>query len=91
MTAMRKFQIELPEYLAEDIDRKVASGDYSDASDVIVHSLEGVTKDDPFIEHWLRTDVLPTIERMDRDGRAGLTSEQVFGGVRERYLARKPT
>jgi hypothetical protein len=32
--------------------------------------------------------VLPTLERMERDGPARLTSDEVFGGLRERYLAR---
>ncbi len=87
MTAMRKIQIELPEHLAEDIDRKVASGDYNDASDVIVHSLEGVAKDDPFVEHWLRTEVVPMIERMQREGTSGIPGDEVKRRIRARHQA----
>ncbi|AQR62317.1 hypothetical protein BZG35_12175 [Brevundimonas sp. LM2] len=78
----------MPQHLAEDIDRQVASGDFTDPSDVIAHALEHAVRIDPVIEHWLRTEVLPTIERIERDGPANLTSELVFGGLRERYLAR---
>ncbi len=87
MTAMRKIQIELPEEVAEGIDRRVASGEYSDASAVIRQALDDRFQDDPVIEHWLRTEVVPTYDRWKREGSRGLTSKEVFGGLEARYLA----
>ena len=94
MTATRRMTFDVPEDLARRIETEVADAGYASESALVVESLEShfdhsrYDGSNPEIERWLREAVLPTIERMERDGPASLTSEEVFGGVRERYLAR---
>lgn len=94
MNAMRKITVEIPEAIAARMDAEVAAGRYADTADLVTDSLwarlndHSIDQADPEVERWLREAVLPTLERMERDGPAGLASEEVFGGVRERYLAR---
>ena len=90
MTAMRKIEIELSEDVAAEIDAKVATGAYADPAAYVVESVETYLQDqDPEIERWLLEEVVPTLERIDREGSTGLSAEQVFGRARERYLARQ--
>jgi Arc/MetJ-type ribon-helix-helix transcriptional regulator len=88
MTAMRKIEIELPEHLAEAIDRQVADGDYVSPSDAIVHALEDTPRNDPVVEHWLRAEVLPTIERRQREQTQGIPIEQIMEELKARRAAR---
>lgn len=90
MAVMRKLEIELPQHLADDIDRRVASGGYAGPSDVIVHALETVADHDHEVEHWLRTQVGPTLERRDRDKTAGVPLDEAVELLKARRQARHP-
>lgn len=89
MTAARKIQVEVSEEIAEFLERKVATGGFTDEGAVVRHALEEASEADAEMDRWLRRDVLPVMERMEREGSSNLTADQVFEGVRERYLARK--
>jgi Arc/MetJ-type ribon-helix-helix transcriptional regulator len=89
MTAARKIQVEVSEEVAQYLDRQVATGGFADQVAVVRHALQEATEADAEMDRWLREDVSPVVERMDREGPSDLTADEVFDGVRERYLARK--
>lgn len=95
MSATRKMTFEVPEAIALEIDARVASGAYADANSLILDSLlshldnEHLKGGDPEIERWLHDQVLPTLERMDREQTPGIPADQVLETLRRRRLARK--
>ncbi len=90
MSATRKITIDVPEALALEIEARVATGVAESESAFIVDSVSATLKaEDAEIERWLRDEVVPTYDRWKRENTPPLTSDEVFGGLRERYLARK--
>lgn len=88
MSTARKIQVEVSEEIAEFIHRKVATGAFADEGAVVRHALEEASESDAEVERWLREDVLPVMDRMDREGWSDLTSEDVLGEIRARNQAR---
>ena len=68
---------------AEAIDRLVAEGRFGSADDVVRMGIEATREHDEWLaEHgpsdeWLRREVLPVLDEIDRDPSRLLTSEQV--------------
>jgi len=90
MSAVRKITVEVSQAMAEEIDAQVASGAYLDAAAFVQESVANyLDQRDPEVERWLKQQVSPTLDRIRREGTRGLTSEEVFGGLKDRYLARK--
>ena len=91
----RKMTFEIPEDIALEIDAEVASGAYSDQNSLVLDSLQAHLSNDrykggdPEIERWLHDQVLPTLERMDREQTPGIPADQVLETLRQRRLARK--
>lgn len=89
MAATRKITVELPEQTAREIDAKVASGFSESAEAYVVESLETyLLSQDPGVENWLRTEVVPTLERIERENTPGIPAEQVLNLLRNRQSAR---
>lgn len=85
----RQFTITLPDDLADMVQAKVASGEFASVDEVIGAAL-AQSDDAPVhsgedFEHWLRTEVVQTIEELERDPSRVLTSEQVAASIEEEY------
>lgn len=64
MNVIRKVDVALPENLLDLVDRKVASGDFATRSEVIAEGLRTLEAWDTEVEHWLRTEVAQTYDRL---------------------------
>jgi len=89
MAATRKITVELPEQTAREIDAKVASGFSESAEAYVVESLETyLLSQNAGVETWLRTEVVPTLERIERENTPGVPAEQVLNLLRNRGSSR---
>jgi antitoxin ParD1/3/4 len=79
---MREVTVTLPDEIAEMVRRKVESGKYVSASDVILDALQAMEDDlepvdGPQIEDWLRSKVVPTYDAIEADPSQVLTVDEV--------------
>ena len=80
---MDKRTISLPDEHANYIDRKVNSGDYASASEVIRAGLRALQERDRAVEDWLRNQVAPTYDAMHADPSRGIPAQSVFDDIRD--------
>jgi putative addiction module CopG family antidote len=67
--------------MAEFMDRKVASGEYPDESEVIRESLILLEDRDQSLERWLREEVVPVCLELEADPSKGLALSEVCAGL----------
>ncbi|WP_395649822.1 hypothetical protein [Brevundimonas sp.] len=95
MSATRKIVIEVPEALALRLAAEVEDAGYENVSALVVESLEvhldhsRYDGSNPGIESWLREQVLPTIERKDREKTPGIPESEVLARLKARRASRK--
>ena len=89
MTASRTIQFEVSEEVAEFLHRKVESGASPDEGAVVQHALEEATEVDAEFERWVQEQVLPTLERIDREGWNGISVDEARAELARRRLARQ--
>ncbi len=65
MRPNRSITVSIPEEMAELVEKKVASGEFADESEVIAEGLRYLADHDAGIESWLRDEVVPTITAHD--------------------------
>ena len=56
--ANQEFQITLPREMADEVERKVSSGAYSSASEVVQAGIRTLLDREIALEDWLRTEVV---------------------------------
>ena len=76
MRPNRSITISLPEDMAELVQKKVASGEFADESEVVAEGLRYLADHDAGIESWLRDEVVPTLRAHDADPSRGRTIEE---------------
>ena len=64
MNKLDRRTISLPAEQGEYIDQLVASGEYGSASEVVRAGIRALQQHDRAIEHWLRTEVAETYDRV---------------------------
>jgi len=79
--------IELTPRQADYVDEMVRSGSYASPSEVVQASLDALKEREDELENWLRSDVAPVHDRMAADPDGGISAEQVFSDLRDRYGA----
>jgi Arc/MetJ-type ribon-helix-helix transcriptional regulator len=76
---------------AEEIDRLLASGACTDASEVVAAGLEALAAQEAgqaaTIEDWMRRDVVPVAEALAADPSSALSPEQVRAAIHEHRAA----
>ena len=77
MPATRQVVVNLSPELADLVQRKVASGEYADESDVIADSLSLLEEREPGLEKWLVEKVGPAYDAMHADPSRGIPLEDV--------------
>ena len=83
-----KRTISLPAAQADFIDRKVDSGEYGSASEVVREGLRALRARDKAIETWLKEEVVPTYHAVKADPSQLVPHEEFFAGVFRRIAAR---
>ena len=78
----------LSEEWATYIDAKVASGEYSSASEVIRSGLRMLMEHDAAIERWLRERVAPAYDALKADPSSAIPVEEAFAEIRARLAGR---
>ena len=89
MNKINRRTISLPTEQADYIDRLVESGEYGSASEVVRAGIRALQQHDRAIEHWLRTEVAETYDRMQADPDRGIPLEDVMAEFRTRAKARQ--
>ena len=78
MPSSRQLTVTLPVELAEMVQRKVASGEYSDESAVLVDSLALLQDHKQKMERWLREDVVPACAALEANPSSGMSSSELL-------------
>ena len=69
------------------VRRKVASGMYTSASEVVRAGLRALQERDQAVERWLREEVVPAHDAMTADPARGLPAQAVFDDIRAHHAA----
>lgn len=72
----------------EYIDRLVESGQYGSASEVVRAGIRALKQHDDAVEHWLRTEVVETYDRMKAGTERMIPADQVFAELKRRRAER---
>ncbi len=75
---LAKRTISLPAKHNTYIKRKLASGEYASASEVVREGLRALQERDEAIEHWLKTDVASTYDEMQKHPELGIPIEDAL-------------
>lgn len=89
MNKIDRRTISLPAEQAAYIDQLVESGEYGSASEVVRAGIRALQQHDRAIEHWLRTEVAETYDRMRADPGRGIPLEDVMAEFRQRAEKRQ--
>jgi antitoxin ParD1/3/4 len=81
MPTGRQLVVNLPSNLVDLVQRKVASGEYADESDVISDSLALLEDQEQGLERWLREEVVPACMEMEADPSSGISSSGVLANL----------
>ena len=90
MNKIDRRTISLPAEQAAYIDKLVDSGEYGSASEVVRAGIRALQQHDRAIEHWLRTEVVKTYDRVKAGTEQMIPIEEVFAEIRARHEARRP-
>lgn len=89
MNKIDRVTVDLPEDQTAFIERLVESGEYGSASEVVKAGIEALQQHDREVEHWLRTEVAETYDRMQADPSRGIPLEDVVAEFRGRANSRQ--
>lgn len=90
MNKIDRRTVSLPAEQGEYIDKLVDSGEYGSASEVVRAGIRALQRHDAAIEHWLRTEVADTYDRVKAGTERTIPIEEVFAELRARHEARRP-
>jgi len=77
--------ITLPPETIKLIRAKVASGAYESEADVINQALHALEPQEQALERWLREEVVPACDELQKDPSRGLTADQVRQTLANEY------
>ena len=88
MAKVVKRTFSLTEEQAAFIDRKVESGEFASASEVLRTGLRTMEERDRMLEHWLRSEVVPALKRNEADPSRLLSEDDVSKALEEHHERR---
>jgi putative addiction module CopG family antidote len=91
MGTARQVSVTLAQDLVELVESKIESGEYATESDVIVEGLRALQAQDRALEHWLRTEVVETYDRVEDGREKSFSPEQVRARIAEWARKTKPS
>jgi Arc/MetJ-type ribon-helix-helix transcriptional regulator len=81
-TGRQQLVVTLPAEMVELVQRKVASGEYLNESDVINDSLSLLLEDqEQSLERWLREEIVPVCLAMEADPSSGMSSSELLASL----------
>ena len=91
MPSSEKRTVSLPTEQASYIDALVASGAYATVSEVVRAGLRALQERDAAVDRWLREEVVPVVDAMQRDPGRAIPIGQVTATLRARHALRLET
>jgi antitoxin ParD1/3/4 len=88
MPSPSKRTFSLPAAQARYIDRKVKSGAYASASEVVRAGLRALQERDEAMERWLREEVMPVCEEIDADPSQTVSADELTAAVYANHARR---
>jgi putative addiction module CopG family antidote len=85
----QQFSIILPAEMADIVERKLKSGSYSSASDVMRDGLLALVERDEALDRWLREEVVAGHAEYLADPSKGVPATEVMDRIRSRRDAAK--
>ncbi|MBW6421155.1 type II toxin-antitoxin system ParD family antitoxin [Rhizobium sp. XQZ8] len=76
MRPNRSITISLPEDMVELVEKKIASGEFANESEVVAEGLRYLADNDAEIEQWIRDEVVPALEVHDADPSKAKSAEE---------------
>ncbi len=89
MNKIDRRTVSLPAEQGAFIDRLVDSGEYGSASEVVRAGIRALQQHDKAIEHWLRTEVAETYDKMVADPSRGIPIEDIRAEFQQRSRKRR--
>jgi putative addiction module CopG family antidote len=80
--------ITLPNEMANLVKAKVQAGEYASESEVIRDGLRTLVARDRAMENWLRDQVLPSIDLLEKDPSLGISVADVRAKLAKEYAKR---
>lgn len=88
MSSPSKRTFSLPAAQARFIDRKVKSGSYASASEVVRAGLRALQERDEAMERWLREEVVPVCDEIDADPSQVISADELTAAVHAHHARR---
>jgi antitoxin ParD1/3/4 len=88
MNKIDRRTVSLPVEQGDYIDKLVESGEYGSASEVVRAGIRALQQHDRAIEHWLRTEVAETYDRVQAGKERMIPIEDVMAELRRRRANR---
>ena len=88
MRTTQQFSITLPMDMAEVVERKIKSGMYASASEVMRDGVRALLERDAALERWLREEVVAGYQEYTADPSKGVPAEKVVDRIRARRDAK---
>lgn len=88
MNKIDRRTVSLPSEQGAYIDRLVESGEYGSASEVVRAGIRALQKHDEAIEHWLRTEVVETYDRVKAGKERMIPIDEVVSELHKRRAER---
>jgi putative addiction module CopG family antidote len=82
MRNTQQFSITLPREMADQIDRKIESGDYATVSEVVREGIRALLERDAAVERWLRKEVVKSYDKLKADPTSGIPADKVLPRLR---------
>lgn len=91
MRTTQQLSITLPNEMAQQVRRKVASGEYASESEVIRDGLRTLLARDKAIQAWLLDEVAPTYDAMKADSERAISQRAVKEALAAEYKKAQKT
>jgi len=85
MRTTQQMSITLPNDMANLAKDKVQAGEYASESEVIRDGLRTLVARDKAVEAWLREQVLPSIDLMEKDSSLGVSVADIRAKLAKQY------
>jgi len=88
MRSTRQFSVTLPNEMADEVQAKVASGEYASESEVIRDGLRALRARDRAVNDWLRHDIVNSYQAHKSNPAGGGSLGEARSSLAERHAAR---
>ena len=89
MRTTQQMSITLPNEMAEEVRRRVASGEYATESEVIRDGLRALAARERAVDAWLRDSVVPAAAALEADPSRALNAADVRATLAQRRASRR--